>query len=287
MPTKKNIEIITDSTCDIPQALIDEYGIQVLPHILIWGEQEYRDRIDIQPDEFYRRLSLEKTLPTTSQVSVQYFSDAFNRAYENGAEAVVVILLSRTFSGALQSAEQAAQTAPLPVYIHDSRSVTMGLGWQVLAAARAREAGGGINEIMAALAHVQDRVCLYITLNNLDYLAHGGRIGNASRLLGTLLNIKPVIYVDPKTGINEPAGMAVTRSKALDMLYRKFFDRLSDQGKKLHVAVMHADAAQEAAALFERIKAEFHPMEILMDITGPVLALNVGPQTVELCGYCE
>ena len=286
MSTRKHIEIITDSTCDIPQALIDEYGIQVLPHTLIWEGQQYRDRIDIQPDEFYRRLSIEKTLPTTSQVSVQCFLEAFDRAVQNGAEAAVVILLSRTFSGALQSAEQAAQTAPLPVYIHDSRSVTMGLGWQVLAAARAREAGGGVDEIMATLARMQERVWLYITLNNLDYLARGGRIGNASRLLGTLLNIKPVIYVDPQTGVNEAAGMAVTRGKALDMLVRKFTDRLDGLGK-LHVAVMHADAAQEAAAVFERVKAELHPVEMLMGITGPVLALNVGPQTVELCGYCE
>lgn len=286
MSMPHSIVILTDSTCDIPQPLIDQYAIAVLPHVLIWDQQAYRDRIDLQPADFYHRLRTEKELPTTAQASVMSFSDAFEQARASGAEAVVAILLNSKFSGALQSARHAAETARLPVHIHDSRNVTMGLGWQVLAAARARDAGGGVEDILAAACRVRDRVQLYICLDTLEYVARGGRIGNASRMLGAMLNIKPVIFVDPHTGTVEPAGMAVTRHKAVDLLYRKFFNLLDGQ-QNMHIAVLHGDAAGEAAALYERVFREKVPAEMLTNITGPVLGINTGPQTLALCGYGE
>lgn len=141
-------------------------------------------------------------------------------------------------------------------------------------------------EILAAASRVRDRAQLYICLDTLEYVAHGGRIGNARRMLGTLLNIKPVIYVDPQTGLVEPSGMAMTRHKSVEMLYQKFFALLDGQ-PNTHIAVLHGDAAEDAQVLYQRVQREHAPAEILTNITGPVLGINTGPQALALCGYSE
>jgi DegV family protein with EDD domain len=282
----KRIEIITDSTCDIPPALIEKYSIIVQPHVLIWGEQQYRDRVDLQPEEFYRRLSKDTVLPTTSQASVQDFATVYERARERGVDAVVAIVVSGALSGAVQSARSAAEEAKLPVHVHDSRGATMSLGWQVLAAARAREAGGDVADMLAAAERVRERVQLYICLDTLEYLYRGGRIGNARRLVGTMLNIKPLIYINHELGIVEAGGMAMTRRKSLETLYSKYFS-LMDVTRPLHIAVLHGDASQDAAEMFDRVQREYHPVELLTNITGPALGIHTGPLAIALCGYSE
>jgi DegV family protein with EDD domain len=283
---QNRIAILTDSTCDIPPHLIEEFSIQVQPHVLIWNGQQLRDRVDIRPEEFYRRLGEEKSLPTTSQASVQDFADAFQCAYENGASSIVAVLVNSGFSGAIRSAQLAVENAPIPVYIHDSRGATMGLGWQVLAAARKRACGGDVAEVLDAAEQVRRRMQLYICLDTLEYVYRGGRIGNARRMVGTVLNIKPLILVDHEKGIVEPAGMALTRRKAIDLLYKSFFSSVGSQ-KNLRVAVMHGNAAEEASALFERVRTEFSPTELLTNITCPTLGINTGPRALALCGYAE
>jgi fatty acid kinase fatty acid binding subunit len=280
----KCIEIVTDSTCDIPQVLIEQYEIVVQPHVVIWGEQQYRDRVDLQPDEFYRRLRTDHRLPTTSQASVQDFATVYERARERGAEAVVAIVVSSALSGAFQSATKASEEAGIPVYVHNSRGVTMSLGWQVLAAARAREAGGDIADILAAAERVRRCVELYICLDTLEYVYRGGRIGNASRLVGAMLNIKPLIYINHESGIVEAGSMAMTRRRGLEMLYNKFFS-LVNPSRPMHIAVLHGDAAEDAAVMVERVRREYHPRELLTNITGPALGINTGPLAIALCGY--
>jgi DegV family protein with EDD domain len=282
----KRIEIITDSTCDIPAALIEQYSIVVQPHVIIWGEHQYRDRVDLQPVEFYRRLTIEPVMPTTSQATVPDFAAAYERARERGADAVVAILVSSGLSGAYLSASSAAREARLPVSVFDSRGATMSLGWQVIAAARVREAGGDVADLLAAADRVRQRAQLYIGLDTLEFLYRGGRIGNARRLVGAMLNIKPLIYVEHATGIVEAGGMALTRRKSLDMLYSKFFS-LMDVNRPLHVAVMHGDAEQDAAEMFDRVHREYPQAEVLTNITGPALGINTGPKAIALCGYCE
>ena len=282
----KRIEIITDSTCDIPQPLLDQYSIIVQPHVLIWGDQQYRDRVDIMPEEFYRRLSTAEMMPTTSQASAQDFAGVFQRACERGAEAVVAVLVNSGFSGAIQSARKAAQSARIPVFVHDSRGATMSLGWQVLAAARAREAGGDVADMLAAAEKVRKKVQLYICLDTLEYVYRGGRIGNARRLVGTMLNIKPLIYVDHEAGVVEPGGMAMTRRKGIDLLYQKFFSQL-DTRRPMHIAVLHGDATRDAAALADKVRQEHSPAELLTNITCPTLGIHTGPQAIALCGYAE
>lgn len=283
---KKKIAIITDSTCDIPQALIEQYAIHVVHHVIIWGEEQYRDRVDMMPDEFYRRLRTDDRIPTTSQATIADFAGAYQEVCEQGAESIVVITVSEKLSGAIQSARQAAAQSPVPVHIYDSRGATMGLGWQVIAAARAREQGGSETDMLAAADRVRKNVHLLISLDTLEYLGRGGRIGNARRMLGSVLHIKPLIYVDHESGIVESGGMAMTRNKALDMLYKKFFERL-DTSRPMHIAVLHGDAKDDAEALAARIREEYNPAEQVMNITCPALGIHTGPKALALCGYSE
>lgn len=284
------IAIVTDSTCDIPQELIERYQIAVMPHVVIWDGKQYRDRIDLQPREFYHRLETDKAWPTTSQATVEDFSRLYLQAAERGACAIIDISVAGALSGALRSAQQAADQVSaktgIPIRVFDSYKATMGLGWQVLAAARARDAGASVEEILSVVDQVRAKMNLVVCMNTVEYVYRGGRIGHATRLVGAALNIKPVIYLDNYTGMVEQVGVQFTFRKAREMMYRRFFDSM-DTSKPLHVAVMHGDAEQDARELVDRIRQEYHPVELISDITGPVLGIHTGPRAMGLAGYWE
>jgi DegV family protein with EDD domain len=167
----------------------------------------------------------------------------------------------------------------------------MSLGWQVLAAARVRQAGGDASAMVQAADEVRRRVALYVSLDTLEYLHKGGRIGGATMFIGSLLNVKPLVYVDHETGRVEAAGRVRTRRRGLDTLYQRFFEVLDPRRASpvgdMHIAVMHGDAPQDAHRLIERIEREYSPVELLTDITGPVLGVHTGPRAIALCGYIE
>jgi DegV family protein with EDD domain len=127
---------------------------------------------------------------------------------------------------------------------------------------------------------------LFVCMDTVAYLRHGGRIGDAARLLGTLLDIKPVVRVSNTRGVVEEAGMAHTYQKAIDIMYSKFFSTM-DITKRMHIAVLHGDAFEQAEKLVKRIQDEFHPVELITSITGPVLGINTGPAALALAGYTE
>lgn len=280
------IEIITDSTCDIPQELIQQYQITVLPHVVIWGNHEYRDRVDLQPEEFYRRLTTEKDLPTSAQASVSDFADIYQSAQAHGAKEIIVLTVSSAMSGTFQSASNAAQMVDIPVHVVDSKGPTMTLGWQVLEAARMREVGASVQTILGKINEVRKSMVQYVMMDTLEFLRRGGRIGNATNLITSLLQIKPLVHINHETGLVETGEIARTYGHAVNMLYEKFFGKM-DLSKTLHVAVLHGNALEEAEKLAERIRAEVHPAELLINITGPVLGINTGPRALALCGYTE
>lgn len=280
------VALIADSTCDLPAELIEQYRIRIIPQIIVWGDQELRDRVDIQPDEFYRRLSASPQLPTTSQPSVKSFLEHYQAAQAEGAQAIVVLTVSSAMSGTYQTALQAAQLVDLPVHVIDSKGPTMTLGWQTLAAARAREAGADVAGIIAAADRVRQTLVQFVYLDTLEYLHKGGRIGNAARFIGALLDLKPLVEINHQTGLVEGADRVRTRRKGLEALYQNFFARL-DTRRPLHIAVLHGGAPDDAAALAERVRQEYHPVELLINITGPVLGLHTGPRALALCGYTE
>jgi DegV family protein with EDD domain len=280
------IALLTDSTCDIPQEFLDEYMIQVVPLTIIWGGDQFRDGIDLSADDFYTRLESDPTIPTTSQPTPQQMVQAYESAKKNGAEEILIITISRAMSGTFESASAAAGMVDIPVTVLDSKANGMSLGWQVLAAARAREQGGDIQAMINAADKARSTMVYIISLNTLEYLHKGGRIGGASHFIGNLLNLKPQISVDHKSGEVAGGRRSRTRKKALADLFVDFFDQI-DKDKKLRIAVLHNAAPEEAANLAEKIKTKIGPEEIIISIVSPVLGVHTGPRAVAICGYTE
>lgn len=280
----KKIFLITDSTCDIPRHLIEEHQILVVPLTIIWGDEQFQDGVDLQPEDFYRRLESDPAFPSTSQPSPGDMLEAYQTARERGAEEILVLTLSSAMSGTHESAVKAAEGFDLPVHVHDSKSNSMGLGWQVLAAAQARDAGDSPRKMMEKADQVRKNMRYLISLDTLEYLHRGGRIGGASRFIGTLLNLKPQIAVNHQTGEVEGGRRSRTRKKALGDLYDDFTAGLDPQ-KTIRVAVLHNASLDAAEQLADRIEEEYAPEELLINIVSPILGVHTGPRAVAICGY--
>ena len=282
--TGHKVALITDSTCDIPDRLLREYDIGVVPLMVLWGAEELRDRVDIQPTDFYERLASDPVLPTTSQPSPAAFAQAVHHAQQCGAEEAVIFTISSRMSSTYQSARQIERQVDIPVRIIDSKANSMSLGWQVLAAAQAREAGGDATAMTAAADTVRDNLVTLLYVDTLEYLHRSGRISGVARWAGTALQLKPQLFVDHRTGEIKLATRTRTRSKALETLYQSFFQQV-DVSRPLHVAVMHGQVPEEAQAIAERIRQEYAPRELFVALTSPVLGIHTGPGAIALCGY--
>lgn len=280
------IALITDSTCDIPTEWIEEFDITVIPLTIVWGTEQFLDRVELSAADFYQRLEADPVIPSTSQPSPQVFLNAYQQAAEKGYEEILVIVISEAMSGTIQSARQAADESPIPVHIVNSKSNSMGLGWQVIAAARAQAEGGGLEEMLAAADEVHRNTVYYITLNTMEYLAKGGRIGTATKLLSHVLLIKPLIYINRESGTVAPSFPARSRKNAINGLMKQFLKHINTE-KPIHIAVLHNAALDEAKKLAERVIEELHPEEIIISIVSPILGVHTGPKALALCGYNE
>jgi DegV family protein with EDD domain len=286
------IALITDSTCDIPAEWIAQYDITVVPLTIIFGAEQYLDGVELPAQHFYERLERDSgVFPTSSQPTPKAFLEAYQQAAAKGAEEVMVITISSAMSGTIESAKRAAQEwaaqgCSTPVRILDGKSNSLGIGWQVIAAARVREAGGGWQDMLAAAERVQKDMVYYITLDTIDYLSRGGRIAEAARFLNSVLKIKPLIYVRPETGTVGASIPARSRKSAIEGLYKEYFRHFSP-GQALHITVLHNNALEEAQALAERVRQEYAPKELFISIVSPVLGVHTGPRALALCGYAE
>jgi DegV family protein with EDD domain len=266
--------------------MIDQYGITVIPQVVVWGEELLRDRIDLTPEDFYQRLERDPVWPTSTLPSPFDFEKVYRNAILNGAKEIVMLTVSSAMSGTYQLAQQVGQQMEVPVHVIDSKGPTLSLGWQVLAAARIRALGGSAIKMIEAAARVRDKLVQIVCLDTLEYLHRGGRIGNATRFIGSLLDIKPLVQINHKTGLVESCGQARTRKKSIETLVSRFFEQITPEKPK-RVAVLHGNALPEAQALAERIQKEYKPLELLVNITGPVLGIHTGPRALALCGYTE
>lgn len=280
------IGIITDSTCDIPEALQEELGIYVIPQMVIWGDSQYRDRIDLDPGTFYKRLAVDPLHPHTSQPALSDFEAVYDNALSNGARELIVLTLSSTISGTYQTARKAAESFAQPIEVVDSKATSMGLGWQVLAAARASQAGADLQGVIGSAVSVRERIIQFAGIDSLRYLQKGGRIGDVARWAGTLLKIKPLVSLDILSNKVEPIGIVRTYKAMIDQLFRKFMARF-DGRKKLHIAVLHGCVYDSAKVLAQRILEVCEPEELLINSTGPALGIHTGPSALGLCGYAE
>jgi len=280
------IKIITDSTCDIPDNLIRQYDITIIPHYIIWGNEQFRDRVDMHALGFYKRLVTDPVYPSSSQASIADFKGVFEQAASQGASEIIALTVSSAMSGAYHMACEAAKLVDVPVSVVDGKGPTMSLGWQALAAARARDAGMVVSDILVMLDDLKKKLVQYVAMDSLEYLQKSGRIGNAVKWVGSALKIRPLVEINHKTGLVEPASLSRTHKGIIDLLYKKFFDHFKDS-RNLHIAVMHGNILHEAEEMAERIRAEFNPVELLINMTGPVLGISTGPGAMALCGYAE
>jgi DegV family protein with EDD domain len=286
MAKKSSVAIITDSTCNIPTDLVKKHNIYIVAQHLIWGTDDLLDQIDISPSTFYERLTKDPVHPKTSQPAALEFIKVIEKALKDGATEALVLTVSSPLSGTHASAVQAAADAKVKVTVHDSKSAAMGLGWQVIAAARARDSGADTKSMVEAAEKVRKHMAVILAVDTLEFLHKGGRIGGAAKLIGTALNLKPQLVINRDTGKVESGERTRTRSKAIDACFKAFFKDM-DTSKPLHVAVHHAAAQAECDAMIARVKSEHPKAEVVTSELTPVLGTHGGPGTLALCGYYE
>jgi len=275
------IAVVTDSTSYIPTDLVQNHDITVAPQVLIWDDKTYRDGIDIQSSEFFTRLKTAKTMATTSQVSVADMQGIFQGYVEQGYE-VLGIFISSKLSGTIQSALQAKELmgeAGEKVTIFDSLSTAMALGFQVLSAARAAQDGASLNDCVATAEKARASSGLFFAVDTLEFLHRGGRIGGASRFLGTVLNLKPILALED--GKVEGLERIRTKTKAHERVLELIVE--NTKGKSpIRLATLHANAPDEAKALLTKAEDELKPVESIFSEVSPVVANHAGPGTVGL-----
>lgn len=275
------VAIVTDSTAYLPPDLIQRYGITVTPQILIWGDETFRDGVDIQPQEFYQRLKTAKVMPTTSQVSVVTMQNTFQHLVDNGHE-VLGIFISSKLSGTIQSALQAKElmsAAGEKVTIVDSLTTAMAMGFIVLTAARAAQDGASLRECQQIAEKAREHVGVYFVVDTLEFLHRGGRIGGAQRFLGTALNMKPVLSL--RDGRVEAVERIRTKGKAIERVLELVAEDVKGRSP-VRLATLHANAAEEAKQLLERASAMFQATESIFSEVSPVIGTHAGPGTVGL-----
>lgn len=278
-----SIAIMTDSTSDLPVELVQQYGIHIVPLYVLWGDEQLREGVDILPKEFYRRIRTDPVLPTTSQPTPGDFIQAIKAT---GASAVVIITISSEMSGTYASAIAAQQQLDIPVRVLDSRGVSMALGWQVVAAARAKERGEDLDAIVAAAQQARGQIHTYFTVETLEYLYKGGRIGGASHLIGTVLQLKPLLAVDTSTGQVEAVERIRSRKRALQRIVEVLLERV-DVARPLSVVVLEGDAPEEAAYLEGQVRSACEIGELYTQQITPVVGTHAGPGVVGLSAWQE
>jgi DegV family protein with EDD domain len=285
-----SIRVVTDSTSDIPLGLADERGIIVVPLNVHFGDETYKDGIDITAEEFYVRLKGAAELPKTSQPSVNDFLQVYEHLTSQGDD-VISIHISEKFSGTLNSALQARQTweestAPNQrpkgrVEIVDSGLASMGLGLVVMEVARLVGEGADMEQVGSALERMVPKVNCYVLLETLEYLAKGGRIGKANAFLGTLLNIKPILTITD--GEVHPVERVRTRGKGI----AKLIETAQGLAPIRRAAIAHSSAPEEVEQVKKGLGSLVSPEDVTIAGFGPVVGTYAGPGGLAICTLSE
>jgi DegV family protein with EDD domain len=275
------IAVVTDSTAYIPREMRDNLPITVVPQVVTWGEEVFEDDVTITPDQFYARLRGAKVLPKTSQVSIVNMHKAFSALIEQGYE-VLGMFLSAKLSGTFQSAilgRDELTSGKDKVELIDTETTAMAMGFQVLAVARAAKEGASMAECKALAERARSHTGVYLTVDTLEFLHRGGRIGGAQRFLGTALNLKPILVVEG--GRVEPVERVRTRGKALDRVVEIVAEKCAGKSP-VRVATLHADSPDDAKYLLDKIVPLVNPIETTFAAVSPAVGANAGPGTVGL-----
>ncbi len=267
------VRIVTDSTADLPLPLAEELNISVVPLSVIFGDEGYREGVDISHDQFYEKLVRSKELPTTSAPSVGDFLAVYEPLLAEAEEIVSIHLsskLSATYSNACQAAQILAERGAR-VEVIDSRLVTFGMTYVAAAAARAAKGGASLEEVGQVVERLIPRVHIFVVLDTLEYVRRGGRIGRAGAFLGTVLGVKPILSV--RDGEVHPEERLRTRARALD----KVLQIASSYTGLQELAVGYSTNPEEAGEMRRRLAEAFPAADIQTTRVGPVIGAHCGP----------
>jgi len=267
-----NVAIVTDSVADLPPQVAEEFGITVVPLVVRFGTDLYRDSLDLSPDQFYEKLRTSKVLPATSVPPPAAFADAYNKLAEKTNEIVVSSVtskLSATYQVALQAVGLMKKRCRVEVI--DSQWAVMAQGFITIAAAKAARSGASLDEVLDVARHTIHRVDMHAAFDTLEYLERGGRIGKAQAFLGSLLKVNPIIGI--KDGEVYPCGRERSRAKAIDHLY----NFAASFGNVEGLAVEYAIDLDEANRLVQRLHSKYPQVPIYLSRTSPVIGTHTGP----------
>jgi DegV family protein with EDD domain len=269
------IKIVTDSTCDLPLELVKQHGISVIPMYINFGDQGFQDGVDITRQEFYDQLPQSDPFPTTAAPGIDQFHAVYNQLMEAGADEIISIHISSSLSAVVDVAQTAAeQFKGIPVTVYDSGQLSLGTGYQALAAAQAAENGLYLEDIINLLEQQSPRTHVFAALDTLEFLKRSGRMNSVMAGLGGLLQIKPILTMHTGT----PGAERVrTKERALQRLLE-----LAAELRPLEkIALVHTNARNEAHALWEKAQYLFPQQDapLSVDVT-PVLGAHLGPGAV-------
>lgn len=280
------VGVLTDSCASIPEALIEELRIEVVPYYMHRGLETLRDLVDVQREEFFRWLPTAKELPKTANPGPGDYLEAFKDLAQSTRE-IVSIHMTSIGSGAYQSAmaakEMAREILPdLRIEVVDSRNVSLCQGWMVIEAARAALAGKSLDDIVQLVRKMIPKTRMIQTADTLRYLYMGGRIGKAQHLVGSLLNIKPLIGMED--GVIVPLGTVRSRRKAYAKIAEMMEEAVGHKGR-VKVAFVHAAALEEVEKLRAEVEQRLTCVETLVAELSPVLGVHTGPGTAGVCYF--
>ena len=275
------VKIVTDSSADIPPQLLKELDIAVVPLYVRFGNDVFKDKVDMSNREFYEKLVSGEVFPNTSQPTPLDFKNVYEELAKD-ADGIVSIHLSAKLSGTIPSALQARESmqGSCPIEIVDSLAITGGLAMICLATARAAKAGATMEEVVKIAHEAVPDIHFMVLFDTLKYLAKGGRIGKAKGLMGAMLNIKPLIGL--KDGEVVPLGKARSYSKGMEQQF-EFIEKAIKEGEVKEISIMYNTRQDEADALADRIAPLYPREKILMGEIGPILGTHGGPNMLVAC----
>ncbi len=268
------IRIVTDSTCDLPSELIEKHHITVIPMYIHVGEQSFRDGIELSRQEFYQRLPEFQPAPTTAAPGPEVFRQVYEQLAAEGATEILSIHVSVKLSAVCTiAARAAAETKVIPVTTFDSRQLSLGTGFQVLAAAQAAESGSSMSEILSMLENLIPRIRVFAALDSLEFLRRSGRMNFVISFLGTLLQVKPFM----KMYNGEPSAERIrTRDRAVNRL----IELLQEAGPLEKVALLHSNADARARALLAIVQPMLPDADVMIEEINPAIGSHIGPGVI-------
>ncbi len=274
------IAILTDTSATLSESLLSQYNIHTIPHNIQWGDESYLDSVTIKTSEFYERLANDPVIPTTAQITMAAFLEVYEKLVPD-YDAILVLLLSSGVSGTINGAlSAAAEFDKVPVEIVDTKSTAGGLALVVLAAAEAVNNGASLSEAAAVARTVSENLHVYFVVDTLKYLHRGGRIGGASRYLGTMLSIKPILTM---AGTIDAVDRARGQKKALQQLVSIVADKVQNQ--PVRISVFHANVPETAVTVLNLCRDAMQIEQAYTLELSPVIGTHVGAGTVGIACY--